>query len=208
MRSMMVVTLFAALIGVAGAQTPPAGRGGRGGGGGRGGAQTMTLITTAWPDGGMIPLRYTQAGPEVSPAIQWSGAPQGVVSFVLIFHDADTVVNNSTDDTLHWMLWNIPGTATGVAQDRPDGFEMPDGIRQISASGSRYRGPGAPASGPVHHYVMELYALDTMLDIKVNAQGPQEANPNVQAIRTSIMQAMVGHIRGKAAYLGLFHRPQ
>jgi Raf kinase inhibitor-like YbhB/YbcL family protein len=189
----------------------PAGRGGgaRGGRGGRGSAfQNMTLTTTAWPDGGMIPLRYTQAGPELSPAIQWSAAPAGTVSFVLIFHDADTLVNNSTDDLLHWMLWNIPGTATAIAQGRPDGFELPDGTRQISVSGSRYRGPGASATGPIHHYAMELYALDTMLDIKVDPQGPQEANPNVQAIRTSIVQAMAGHIRGKAAYFGLFRRAQ
>jgi Raf kinase inhibitor-like YbhB/YbcL family protein len=205
---MRLIMIFAVLLSVADAQTPPPA--GRGGGRGRGGAgvQNMTLITTAWPDGGMIPLRYTQAGPELSPAIQWSGAPPGAVSFVLIFHDADTVVNNSTDGNLHWLLWNIPGTATGVSQGRPDGFELEDGTRQISASGSRYRGPGAPAAGPIHHYVMELYALDTMLDIKVNPQGPQDPNPNVQAIRTSIMQAMVGHIRGKAAYVGLFHRPQ
>jgi Raf kinase inhibitor-like YbhB/YbcL family protein len=215
---MTVMMLSSAVAGLAGAQTPPAvpqgaapggrGGGGRGGRGGGGGVQNMTLVTTAWPDGGVIPLRYTQAGPELSPAIQWSGAPQGTVSFVLIFHDADSLVNSSTDGTLHWLLWNIPGTANGVAQGRPDGFEWEDGTRQISASGSRYRGPGAPAAGPIHHYVMELYALDTMLDVKVNPQGPQDANPNVQAIRGSIMQAMVGHIRGKAAYVGLFHRPQ
>ncbi|SPF52465.1 Phospholipid-binding protein, PBP family [Candidatus Sulfopaludibacter sp. SbA4] len=196
------------LSGALAAQTPAAGGRGRGGRGGGGGIQTMTLVTTAWPDGGMIPVRYTQAGPEVSPAIQWSGAPPGTVAFVLIFHDADTIVNGSTDGTLHWLLWNIPGTAAGVAQGRPDGFEWEDGTRQISASGSRYRGPGAPAAGPIHHYVMELYALDTMLDVKVNPQGPQDPNPNVQAIRASIVQAMVGHIRGKAAYVGLFHRPQ
>ncbi len=182
-------------------------RGGRGGG--RGGAvQNMTLVTTAWPDGGMIPLRYTQAGPEISPAIQWSGAPTGTTSFVLLFTDADGVVPGSTDGTLHWLVWNIPGTATGIAQGRPDGFELEDGSRQISASGSRYRGPGAPASGPIHHYVMELFALDTMIDVKVPPQGPQDPNPNVQAIRASIMQAMAGHVRGKAAYVGLFHRPE
>ncbi len=188
----------------------PAGRGGGGRGGrGRGSAfPNMTLTTTAWPDGGTIPLRYTQAGPEVSPALQWSTPPAGTVSFVLIFHDADTLVNNSTDDLLHWMLWNIPGTATAIAQGRPDGFELPDGTRQISGTGSRYRGPGASATGPIHHYVMELYALDTMLDIKVNPQGPQEPNPNVQAIRTSIMQAMAGHVRGRAAYFGLFRRSE
>jgi Raf kinase inhibitor-like YbhB/YbcL family protein len=176
-------------------------------GGGRGGFQTMTLVTTAWPDGGMIPLRYSQAGPEISPAIQWSGAPAGTASFVLVFHDADTIAPNSTDDLLHWLLWNIPGTATGVAQARPGGFELPDGSRQISTSGSRYRGPGASSTGPLHHYVMELYALDTMLDIKLAPQGPQDPNPNPQAIRASVLQAMTGHVRGKAAYVGMFRRP-
>jgi len=215
LRSTIVLAVIG-LLTVAFAQpqaAPPAaqkggGRGGRGGGGRGGGFQTLTLTTTAWPDGGMIPLRYSQAGPEISPAIQWSTPPAGTASFVLAFYDADTLVPNSTDGLLHWMLWNIPGTATGVAQGRPDGFELPDGTRQISASGSRYRGPGASASGPVHHYVMELYALDTMLDIKVPPQGPQDPNPNPQAIRTSIMQAMAGHIRGKAAYFGLFRRSE
>jgi len=209
MRFIQWTMIFGLLLGIAAGQNPPAGGRGGGGRGGRGagGIQNMTLITTAWPDGGMIPLRYTQAGPEISPAIQWSAPPAGTASFVLTLHDADTVVNGTTDGILHWMLWNIPGTATSIAQGRPDGFEWEDGTRQISVSGSRYRGPGAPAAGPIHHYVMELYALDTMLDIKVNPQGPQEANPNVQAIRMSIMQAMVGHVRGKAAYVGLFHRP-
>jgi Raf kinase inhibitor-like YbhB/YbcL family protein len=200
-----------ALAALAGVSAQQRGGGGRGGGGrGRGGAfPNLTLTTTAWPDGGMIPLRYTQAGPEISPAIQWSAPPTGTASFVLMFHDADALAaNNSTDDLLHWLLWNIPATATGLPQNMPDGFELPDGTRQISVSGSRYRGPGASATGPVHHYVLELFALDTMLDVKVAPQGPQDPNPSVQAIRTSIVQAMAGHVRGKAAYLGLFRRPQ
>jgi Raf kinase inhibitor-like YbhB/YbcL family protein len=208
-RSIVVPVILLAVS--AGISAQQRGGGGRGGGGrGRGNAfANLTLVTTAWPDGGMIPLRYTQAGPEISPAIQWSAPPAGTASFVLMFHDADALAaNNSTDDFLHWMLWNIPATATGLPQGMADGFELPDGTRQISVSGSRYRGPGASATGPIHHYVLELYALDTMLDIKVNPQGPQEPNPNAQAIRTSIVQAMAGHIRGKAAYFGLFRRPQ
>lgn len=201
------IFVFLAIAGLALGQSREGGRGGRGGRG-RGGFQNLTLITTAWPDGGMIPSRYTQSGPEISPAIQWSAPPEGTVSFVLTFTDADTVVNGSTDGLLHWMLWNIPATATSIAQGQPDGFELPDGTRQISVSGSRYRGPGAPASGPLHHYVLELYALDTKIDVKVNPQGPQEPNPNVRAIRTEVMQAMAGHIRGKAAYVGLFHRSE
>ena len=196
-----------------GAQPPAASqaasRGGRGGRGGRGNAfSNLTITTTAWPDGGMIPLRYTQAGPEVSPAVQWSTPPANTTSFVLVFHDADALAGNSTDDLLLWLLWNIPGTATGLPQNVADGFELPDGTRQISVSGSRYRGPGASSTGPMHHYVLDLYALDSTLDVRVNPQGPQDPNPNVQTIRTSVFQAMAGHVRGKAAYLGLFRRPE
>jgi Raf kinase inhibitor-like YbhB/YbcL family protein len=208
MRRLPWIVLCAIAACSAAAQpVPPAGRGGRGGGRGAG-ISNLTLVTTAWPDGGMIPLRYTQAGPELSPAIQWSAPPAGTASFVLSFEDADTVVNNTTDGILHWLLWNIPATASGLPQGLPDGFELPDGIRQISASGSRYRGPGAPGSGPVHHYLLTLYALDTMLDAQVKPQGPQDPNPNPQSVRASVFQAMAGHIRAKAAYVGLFHRPQ
>ncbi len=202
-------SLFVVSLAIAQQPTPTAqGRGG----GGRGGpvaVQNMTLITTAWPDGGQIPARYSQAGAEVSPAVQWSTPPAGTQSFVLIFHDADTVMNGTTDGNLHWLVWNIPGTATSLQQGIPDGFEVEGGVRQISISGSRYRGPGAPAAGPLHHYIMELYALDTKLDsIKVDAQTPQQPNPSAQAVRQQVMQAMVGHVRGKASYVGLFHRSQ
>ena len=44
--------------------------------------------------------------------------------------------------------------------------------------------------------------------IFLDGRAPQDPNPNPQAIRTSVMQAMVGHVRGKAAYIGLFRRPQ
>ena len=211
---MRLISLCLLLVTPAFAQAPAPLQPGRGGGGGGGRAglgqfQNMQLTTTAWPDGGQIPTRYSQAGAEISPAIQWSTPPAGTQSFVLIFHDADTVMNGSTHGNLHWLVWNIPATATSLQQGLPDGFEIEGGLRQISLSGSRYRGPGAPAAGPLHHYILELYALDIKLDnIKVDPQAPQQPNPGAQAVRQQVMQAMPGHIRGKASYVGLFHRPQ
>jgi Raf kinase inhibitor-like YbhB/YbcL family protein len=174
--------------------------GGRGGGRGRGGVQVMTLSTAAFPDGGIIPAKYTQAGDEVSPPLSWSGTPEGVVSFVLIVHDVDALMGSGTDDLLHWMLWNVPAAVTAIHEHAPSMAQLPDGTRQISATGPYYRGPGAARTGPSHHYVFDLYALDALLDVPAVGASPPQT-------RAAVMAAMAGHVRGKASYVGLFKRP-
>jgi Raf kinase inhibitor-like YbhB/YbcL family protein len=168
----------------------------------------MTLTTTGWPDGGRIPEKYTQAGDEVSPPLSWSGAPEGTASFVLIVHDLDAMINPGNDYTvplrdtntvLHWLVWNIPPTATSLPEGVPQGPRLPEGMRQISQSGPYYRGPAAPATGPVHHYVFELYALDTMINIPATDASSAD-------VRAAIRAAMSGHVRGKAAMVGLYKR--
>jgi Raf kinase inhibitor-like YbhB/YbcL family protein len=162
------------------------------------GAQVMTL-TGPWVDGGSVPIKYTQAGGEISPALAWSQVPEGVTHFVLVVHDVDALVGPAEDDLLHWLVWNIPGDATGLPEGVPQGPIRADGSRQISATGPDYRGPGAPASGPPHHYVFELYALDAPVNVAATGMSPAET-------RAAVMAAMNGHIRGKAVYTGLFKR--
>ena len=159
----------------------------------------MTLTTDAWPDGGPIPAKYTQAGEQVSPALKWTNTPPGTVSFVLHMLDPDVARNRTTDTQVHWLVWNIPATATGLPEGVPKGEQLPDGSRQVSASGPVYRGPGAPATGPMHHYTFEIYALDTKLDIPPGGDAFET--------RKKVMDAMQGHILGKAVYVGLFRRP-
>ena len=53
----------------------------------------MTMAIAAFPDGGPIPPKYTQAGEQVSPAIAWMNAPANTQSFVLHFHDAEVARN-------------------------------------------------------------------------------------------------------------------
>ena len=194
--------LLSALLAAQQRGTPPAGAPAPGGrGGGRGGVQIMKLETPAWPDGGLIPVKYTQAGDQISPPLTWSNVPDGVASFVLIAHDLDSAAAAGTEDLLHWMLWNIPGAATGIAEAVPQAAQLPDGTRQISATGPYYRGPGAPARGAAHHYVFELFALDAPIDVPALGASPAQA-------RAAVAAAMAGHVRGKAALVGLFKRAQ
>ena len=163
--------------------------------------QILTL-TTPWAPGAEIPLKYTQAGDELSPTLTWDNAPDTTVSFALVVHDVSAPVNPGTDDVLHWMVWNIPGATKSLPEGVPQGPELPDGTRQISVTGPNYRGPAAPASGPSHVYLFELYALDTMLDVP--ALGP--AGATVPQTRAAVMAAMAGHVRAKGVAVGTFKR--
>jgi hypothetical protein len=158
------------------------------------------MSMTAFADGTEIPPKYTQAGDQTSPAITWSNVPAGTVTLLLHMHDLEVSRNKTSDDQLHWIVWNIPGTATGLPEGVPKGAQLDNGAYQLSASGQVYRGPGAAANGPRHHYTFELIALDTKVDVQPGADAFET--------RTEIMKAIQGHILGKAVYMGLFHRPQ
>jgi Raf kinase inhibitor-like YbhB/YbcL family protein len=166
----------------------------------------MTLTVSGFADGGQIPVKFSQAAPGAapgegtSPALNWTNTPPGTQSFVLHMHDMDVARNRTTDDQVHWVVWNIPATATGLPEGVPKGSQRPDGSYQISATGPVYRGPGAAATGPLHHYMFEIYALDTKLDVQPAADAFET--------RANVMKAMQGHVLGNAVYGGLFKRPQ
>lgn len=180
----------------------------RGGGQRAGGpaGPAMTMTVAGFADGGPFPVKFSQAaegaapGEGTSPAITWTNAPAATQSFVLHMHDLDLARNRTTDDQPHWVVWNIPATAMGLPEGAPKGNPRADGSFQISATGPMYRGPGAPATGPMHHYVFELFALDAKLDVQPTADAFET--------RANVLKAIQGHILAKAVYGGLFRRPQ
>jgi Raf kinase inhibitor-like YbhB/YbcL family protein len=210
-RSLVIVMLSLLVVAIAvaaqapqgGGQAPPVGGGGpgRSGGGGRGGP-VFTVTSSAWPDGGEVPAKHAGRGGNVSPAFEFSwvqggnpaAAPATLASYVIIFHDIENAPRGGEPDTLHWMIWDIPGAAKGIPEGLPMG-DLPDGSRQTTTNVGRggYFGPGA-GPGPFHHYVFEFYALDTKLNL-----------PNTST-RTQVFTAMEGHVVGKAAFVGRFHQ--
>ena len=172
---------------------------GKGKGGGKGGFQLppMIHITIAdFPDGGHIPPKYTCAASPTapSPAISWTGAPANTESYVVILHDPDPVLGGSAvNDVLHWAIFDIPGSATGL----PEGIKMgdqADGSKNIKNLGGNagYMGPCAPPGHGDHHYTFEVYALNAKLGLDANTS------------RADLMSAMNGKVIAKGVYIGMF----
>ena len=197
-RRLCVLTMLSIVpaLGAQGTPTPAAQR-----------PSPMILTISGWPDGGQIPVRFTQAGEQVSPELKWSNVPAGTQSFVVNMLDPDVSIQRGTETQPHWIVWNIPGTATGMPEGVKPGGDLPDGSHQISASGPQYRGPGAGANGPLHHYTFEVYALDVA---KLDVTASTATAPVTAALETraAVMKAIQGHVLGKAVYVGLFKRPQ
>jgi Raf kinase inhibitor-like YbhB/YbcL family protein len=150
----------------------------------------MRITIPAFPNGGAIPAKYgcaATSNANRSPAIQWSGAPDGTMSFVLILRDADT-----PRDFLHWAIFNIPATADGLPEQVPAKTILDDGSAQLKNDDGSigYFNPCPPAT---HRYEFQLYALDTKLD-------PAPKN------RDALMTAMKGHIVAEGTYSGSFRQ--
>ena len=156
----------------------------------------LVVSSTAFEDGGVIPDRFTQKASPTAPSfpLRWVNTPAGTQSFVLLFHDVDVVANKSMTDSLHWLAWNIPATATSLPEGVPNVAQLPDGTVQITHRNTMgYVGPGYP--GPnYHHYIVQLIALDTRLDLPTTVT------------RDQVMAAINGHILGKGVLVGRFHR--
>lgn len=158
----------------------------------------LRMSIPGFADGSQIPLKYTcvAKGHGVSPAVRWSQVPAGTKSFILLVQDPEAHPGRGTQDVTHWMIWNIPGNARGLPEGVPAGLTLPDGAHQVQGRGGPtgvYFGPCAPP-GPNHHYMWELYALDTKLNL------PKTAT------REQVMAAANGHILSTAVWIGLFHR--
>lgn len=138
----------------------------------------------------MIPAKYTCDGDDVSPPLEWTGIPQGTKSLALICDDPDAPVGT----WVHWVIWNIPATLNGLAEDVPPDPQLPDGSRQGISDFRRpgYGGP-CPPSG-VHRYYFKVYALDAMLELP---SGTRKAD---------LLKAMNGHILAEGQLMGKYRR--
>ena len=155
-------------------------------------AMTLTLTSTAFAHEGVIPKIHTCEGKDVSPPLSWSGVPANAKSLALIVDDPDAPDPAAPKMTwVHWVLYDLPPSATGLAQGVASN-ELPAGTRQGISDFKRtgYGGPCPPIGR--HRYFFKLYALDAVLpDLK-------------QPGKAELEKAMKGHIVAQAVLLGTY----
>lgn len=145
---------------------------------------TLQLSSSAFRDGEKIPPRFTYDGEDVSPPLQWSGAPSATRSFVLLCEDPDA----PRGTWLHWLLYNLPSDAIELAEGVPLEAVLPSGARQSDNDSGTvgYEGP-CPPRGRSHRYVFRLYALDTQLSLTDDGRSALESAMDHHVLATGTL---------------------
>jgi Raf kinase inhibitor-like YbhB/YbcL family protein len=148
----------------------------------------MSLSSSAFKDGQPIPVDYTCDGKNISPPLNWSGAPSETQSLLLIVDDPDAPAGVWT----HWILWNIPTDTSELVEDftKSPGTAR-QGTNDFKKTG--YSGPCPPA-GKAHRYFFRIFALDTALNLPSGAT------------RKEVDAAMAKHVLAMGQLMGTYQR--
>jgi Raf kinase inhibitor-like YbhB/YbcL family protein len=152
---------------------------------------TIRLSSPAFADGSPIPQRHAgrPVGGNVSPAIAWTGIPDGARELVLIVEDPDVPFRTPI---VHATARLSPGTTALAEGALNAGGPHGDGRGSFGRAG--YHGPRPiPGHGP-HAYVFQLYALDRPIP------GDASLRP------ATIVAAMAGHVIARGRLTGTYER--
>jgi Raf kinase inhibitor-like YbhB/YbcL family protein len=151
----------------------------------------IQLTSATFGNGQPIPVKYTADALDISPPLAWTNAPAGTKSFALIADDPDA----PSGDWTHWVIYDLPPTATALAEDTLKTPQLRTGAKQglNDFRKTGYGGP-APPPGKAHRYFFKLYALNAMTGL---APG---------AAQKDLLKAMDGHVLGEGRLMGTYQR--
>ena len=150
----------------------------------------ITITSTAFSEGSMIPQNYACDGEDISPPLAWSGVPDGTKSLALICDDPDAPMGT----WVHWVLFNVSAhimeLPANILPEKIIQNGAKHGINDFRKFG--YGGPCPP--GGTHRYYFKLYALDTEINVEAGINKAQ------------LLQAMEGHILAEGQLMGRYSR--
>lgn len=153
---------------------------------------SLTLTTSAFTPQGTIPEKFSRDGENVSPALNWRGAPAGTRSYALVVEDPDAPARTFR----HWAVYNIEPDIARLAEGAGSGGRGGSMRTATNDFGNmRYDGPQPPRGHGPHHYHFELFALD-VADLELPARASAE----------DVLAAARRHALAVAEAIGTFER--
>ncbi|MFI4936538.1 MAG: YbhB/YbcL family Raf kinase inhibitor-like protein [Caulobacterales bacterium] len=161
----------------------------------KGAAAAIAVSSAAVGADGSLDLRHSAYGANLSPPLTWTPAT-GAGAYAVILEDPDAP---GAAPFVHWVIWNIPGTQTSLAEGLSNVGRLasPQGALQgrNDAGGIGYFGPRPPAGTGVHHYHVQVFALDGPLSLTA------ESDPN------ALVGAMQGRVLADGELIATFAAP-
>src|SRR5665647_295124 len=155
---------------------------------------SLKLTSNAFTAGGSIPAKFTCEGADLSPALSWSGAPQGTKSFALIVDDPDAPDPAKPKMVyVHWVLHNIPASAASLPENATKSGLPAGTVQGTNDWGKQKYGGPCPPIGR-HRYFFKLYALNSELK---GLKAPT---------KPELLKAMQGHVIGQAELIGTYQK--
>ena len=155
---------------------------------------TLSVRSSGFAEGQVIPIRFSEYADGISPALEWSTVP-GAKSYMLIMEDPDA---KPITPFVHWVAWNIPTNRLPEGLAEQHRLTEPDGLLQgrNSRGSVGYFGPRSPVGDPPHRYRFQVFALDVVLDIPPGSS------------RDAVLAAADGHVVAKGALEGTYRQRQ
>jgi Raf kinase inhibitor-like YbhB/YbcL family protein len=148
-------------------------------------SNSFSLVSEVFADKQPIPALYTCKGQNIRPPLSINQVPSGTKSLAIIMRDPDAVNGEWT----HWIIWNISPSTTTI-DERAFLAGAVEGVTSFGKPG--YGGPCPPAGSGAHHYIFDLYALNSVVNLPPTAD------------RAQLEKAMSGHNIAKTSLTGTY----
>jgi Raf kinase inhibitor-like YbhB/YbcL family protein len=152
--------------------------------------ETLHVSSSAFQDGQPVPQKYSCEGQNISPAVSW-GKIRDAKSYAMVVEDPDA----PSGMFVHWVIYNIPATEHGLAENIPTEATLPNGTVQglNGAHKVGYTGP-CPPGGKPHRYFFKVFALDQTLNLTGDVDHDR------------LLSAIPGHIVAQGQTIGTYQR--
>ena len=151
---------------------------------------TIRVESSAFADGGAIPVRFTADGEGLSPPLAWSNLPEGTREVLVVVEDPDIP---APQPFIHLIaVFDAATTSVGEGQ-------LVEGSKVARFGKHSMGGPGwlpndpPPGHGP-HHYLFQVFALNRAID--------WDETPGKDEVKAALKNAVIG----KGVLVGIYER--